>query len=920
MARYVKNHFRDVANYFGLVINTQNRPGSIRNDIITVRKLRQIEATRNRQILSITSECPNVENRTNYNTPSDNAHWAWTGTTWAVVSAATGPWIGSLISQDIPPTPTPTPTNTQTPTNTPTTTPTQTPTTTSTITPSASQTPNQTPSPTQTPNSTPTPTPTVTTSQTASATPTPTLSNSPTCTITRSPTRSATPTPTETPAPSLTPTRTPTRTTTATASVTPTKSVTPTVTKSVTPSITPTETRCPLPTPTPSITPNLNGTDCLLNIQLTELNPGSIYRSIVEIDSRSAIIPSPETFQFVAMNNGTQNLWILLKRITFNESLPIKIITRLQSTNGIAPTQRDEDHVVALLLTRDCECVTPSVCPAKVISVSTDIDTTVNYAGCVVCNPDATTPRVPQIGTVGTLGLPSYYGTYEQSGNVWEWIESGPTYRTRKYLRGGSYLSSLTEIDGSAKLSRKTSTISEYYSDFGFRIASYTNPHNFPCFVTVGNNCNLPDTNGLGRVKNSYKLHKYAVTNYDYMTFLNSVAFDKSSDTLNLYKPEMGTSGGIIRQFNESKNRYEYGLKNDMEYLPVNFISWVDAARYCNWLHNFLTTTDTETGAYELTDNLILPTTSSTTTSSFDTVSKLFINNSIVNVNRIWKLSAFEQSGFDAISITKRLPSIADLIIDNEILETVDGVSINIVFNKDVLSLRSSELVLLWCGFKISSNAIRIRRISNRNWTLFIPKHLINRDGGYSLTIGGAATPQPYLDDPIIVFFIIDKNNNLIQNSSYESNNCYRDIGLTNQLKNNISRTSSAKYFLPNENEWYKAAYYDGSDSSYYKYATRSNKKPLCPYINKDNNGPYPRDNSCDCPEIKICDVSLIEDTDNYYTFLLDMSKNPYDCCDLEYKLFSSVKNDNVQVWTKANPALVNCDQYLYDHCIDIIP
>jgi formylglycine-generating enzyme required for sulfatase activity len=42
----------------------------------------------------------------------------------------------------------------------------------------------------------------------------------------------------------------------------------------------------------------------------------------------------------------------------------------------------------------------------------------------------------------------------------------------------------------------------------------------------------------------------------------------------------------------------------------------------------------------------------------------------------------------------------------------------------------------------------------------------------------------------------------------------------------NPFRNSNAKYFLPSENEWYKAAYYSGSGSTYYDYPTGSNTAP----------------------------------------------------------------------------------------------
>jgi len=42
----------------------------------------------------------------------------------------------------------------------------------------------------------------------------------------------------------------------------------------------------------------------------------------------------------------------------------------------------------------------------------------------------------------------------------------------------------------------------------------------------------------------------------------------------------------------------------------------------------------------------------------------------------------------------------------------------------------------------------------------------------------------------------------------------------------NLYRHKDAVYFLPSEDEWYKAAYYDGGTSTYYNYATGSDTAP----------------------------------------------------------------------------------------------
>jgi hypothetical protein len=43
----------------------------------------------------------------------------------------------------------------------------------------------------------------------------------------------------------------------------------------------------------------------------------------------------------------------------------------------------------------------------------------------------------------------------------------------------------------------------------------------------------------------------------------------------------------------------------------------------------------------------------------------------------------------------------------------------------------------------------------------------------------------------------------------------------------NLYRHKDAKYFLPSENEWYKAAYYDPSTNTYFDYATGSDTAPI---------------------------------------------------------------------------------------------
>lgn len=78
--------------------------------------------------------------------------------------------------------------------------------------------------------------------------------------------------------------------------------------------------------------------------------------------------------------------------------------------------------------------------------------------------------------------------------------------------------------------------------------------------------------------------------------------------------------------------------------------------------------------------------------------------------------------------------------------------------------------------------------------------------------------------------------NNATENGSYTL------TGFTATPTNgtSITRNTGAVVFLPSENEWYKAAYYDPDTSSYYLYPTSSNIEP-------NATGPTASPNSANC-------------------------------------------------------------------------
>jgi len=116
---------------------------------------------------------------------------------------------------------------------------------------------------------------------------------------------------------------------------------------------------------------------------------------------------------------------------------------------------------------------------------------------------------------------------------------------------------------------------------------------------TVGNSGNTADpASGYGAVGYEYRIGTFEVTNAQYTAFLNAVA---ASDPNELYNTNMGTDprGGIIRT--GSNGSYAYSVKSNMGNKPVNYVSWYDAARMCNWMTSGQGSGGTETGVYSLT-------------------------------------------------------------------------------------------------------------------------------------------------------------------------------------------------------------------------------------------------------------------------------------------------------------------------------
>ncbi|MCC6125216.1 MAG: SUMF1/EgtB/PvdO family nonheme iron enzyme [Pirellulales bacterium] len=132
-------------------------------------------------------------------------------------------------------------------------------------------------------------------------------------------------------------------------------------------------------------------------------------------------------------------------------------------------------------------------------------------------------------------------------------------------------------------------------------------------FVAVGNPGNAADTavmndatTGYGSVGYAYNIGMYDVTAAQYSVFLNAVA--NTADPYGLYNANMNVAANaygcnIVR--GGAAGSYSYSVAAEWANRPVNYVSWGDAARFCNWLQNgqpsgAQTAATTEDGAYYL--------------------------------------------------------------------------------------------------------------------------------------------------------------------------------------------------------------------------------------------------------------------------------------------------------------------------------
>ena len=124
-------------------------------------------------------------------------------------------------------------------------------------------------------------------------------------------------------------------------------------------------------------------------------------------------------------------------------------------------------------------------------------------------------------------------------------------------------------------------------------------------WVTIGDAGNPNDTSMCcgqrGAVGYEYQVSRFETTNSQYVDFLNAVD-PFGSNPNDLYNGAMSSNafGGIDFVAANSPG-FKYVVKANMGNKPVNYVSWFDAARFADWMHNGQGVGGTELGSYDMT-------------------------------------------------------------------------------------------------------------------------------------------------------------------------------------------------------------------------------------------------------------------------------------------------------------------------------
>jgi hypothetical protein len=357
-------------------------------------------------------------------------------------------------------------------------------------------------------------------------------------------------------------------------------------------------------------------TNSVNNVEVVSITKGGFLLMQKSVDSgvsdSSSNILSIRPFTETVFNTGKKDIDFTIYGTNIKPAL--KVLANTGSTTRVSGTY----HKFATI----SDSISPILVNSSGVGLS-NVFSTANYDYNSTDNLFS-----GKLSDVGSNGKSSFYGTYDQNGNVAEWLESrvidgfinieiaaGGSFNTKKIPLEDEEQEELSQLESAEYLRNINSLVARSgYEDVGFRVASIVNITDAPNvsqvsnlsnnnFVSIRHPNNIPDNSfiltsnagssfnenlipGLGTVDHEYRMTRYEITNNQYVKFLNSVATGISSVVATLYddRMESSDSGGIIKKSEALKLTYE--VKPNMGNKPVNFIRYDNALKYINWLEN----------------------------------------------------------------------------------------------------------------------------------------------------------------------------------------------------------------------------------------------------------------------------------------------------------------------------------------------
>ena len=408
--------------------------------------------------------------------------------------------------------------------------------------------------------------------------------------------------------------------------------------------------------------------------------------------------------------------------------------------------------------------------------------------------------------SIGFYGSASAYGTYDQTGNAYEWIEAPNTSgNTQLILRGGSYQASYggtgTKTDR-VIAANNSSILTLRQSSTGFRIAAketFIGPEDiaYPSVNTrinmgsilIENEYNNSSSTGYGSVGYKYRIGKSSVTNEQYCTFLNAIA--SINDRFNLYVADMTNYGDLTRYV--VGGRYFYNFQNNTKQRPITNINWFNAARFCNWMHNdqpvgLQSDRSTEKGSYDLSSF------AGTTTEFLDYPRGVYAKCFIPTEDEWYKAAYFDPFTQDtntrAIAINFNDDRPLDVGTDRD-LTSINFVGGSVI--SPTAGLNGTNAVRLFSSSdKISINNSSVLNIGFNNFNI-----------QFVVQISEAASSTGRLLE------LLDAQNNVLIRLSYSNNN----MTLSGQfLSSSLSAFVAPNYIY---NSWHHISIYRFGDTTY---------------------------------------------------------------------------------------------------------